>query len=253
MDGQEFEEIDLNEGVSQRIILVAASFRPEVTSTVLWLMNHNVRLQCFEVVPYAEGDELFLTVEQIIPIRDAEDYMIGMAQKEQEAIASKTRSDNTRAKVKAFWEDLVRAMQDKPSPFQRKFRPRSGSYISVGSGLTGVEFVFAVAPTKFVGRVELYIDWGSSEENKSIFDQFLSQREEIDADFGSPLEWDPLDGDRACKIKIETHGDLDDVDQKQAMIEFMTDAMCRLEAAVRKPLKEVGEKLKHERATRPKS
>ena len=47
MDGSDYEEIQLNKGVTQRIILITAKFRKEVTSTVLWLMNYKVRLQCF--------------------------------------------------------------------------------------------------------------------------------------------------------------------------------------------------------------
>ena len=76
-DESDYEDLNLNKGVTQRIILIAAKFRKEVTSTVLWLLNFKVRLQCFRATPYSMGDELFLSVEQIIPTQDAEDYMIG--------------------------------------------------------------------------------------------------------------------------------------------------------------------------------
>ena len=61
--GKEYDEISLNKGTGQRIILVAAKFRKEVTSTVLWLMNYNIRIQCFRVTPYKKDDELFLDIE----------------------------------------------------------------------------------------------------------------------------------------------------------------------------------------------
>ena len=66
-EGQDYEELVLNKGVTQRIILIAARFRKEVTSTVLWLMNFKVRLQCFKATPFVMGEELFLNVEQIHP------------------------------------------------------------------------------------------------------------------------------------------------------------------------------------------
>ena len=44
---EEYDELKLNLGNSQRIILVAAKFRKEITSTVLWLMNYKLRIQCF--------------------------------------------------------------------------------------------------------------------------------------------------------------------------------------------------------------
>lgn len=64
MDGQDFEELILNEGVSQRIIMIAAKFRKEVTSTVLWLMNFGVHLQCFRAALFAMDDEQILHIEQ---------------------------------------------------------------------------------------------------------------------------------------------------------------------------------------------
>lgn len=43
-DEADYEEIVLNQRMAQRIILVAANFRKEVTSTVLWLMNFKIKL-----------------------------------------------------------------------------------------------------------------------------------------------------------------------------------------------------------------
>ena len=62
----EFLEIDdldgtvLNAGNEQRLMLVAANFRKEVTSTVLWLIGHGIRVQCFRVVPYGFEQELLI-------------------------------------------------------------------------------------------------------------------------------------------------------------------------------------------------
>ena len=39
----DYDEIVLNQGLSQRIVLVASNFRKEVTSTVLWLINRKWR------------------------------------------------------------------------------------------------------------------------------------------------------------------------------------------------------------------
>ena len=90
-DDTDYEDLTLNKGVTQRIILIAAKFRKEVTSTVLWLLNFKIQLQCFRATPYSMGDELFLNVERIIPTQDAEDYMIGMAEKAQDDIEEKHR------------------------------------------------------------------------------------------------------------------------------------------------------------------
>ena len=66
--------------------MVAAHFRKEVTSTVLWLMNYKLRIQCFKATPFEFGEQLVLNIEQIIPMKDAEDYVISMADKTQDDI-----------------------------------------------------------------------------------------------------------------------------------------------------------------------
>lgn len=50
-DKEEFDSVVLNNGFMQRIIMVAANFRKEVTSTVLWLMKHGVNIKCFKATP----------------------------------------------------------------------------------------------------------------------------------------------------------------------------------------------------------
>ena len=48
---EELDDVVLNAGNEQRLVLIAANFRKEVTATVLWLLRHGVRAQCFRVVP----------------------------------------------------------------------------------------------------------------------------------------------------------------------------------------------------------
>lgn len=40
----DYEELEINAGQSQRIIMVAGNFRKKVTSTVLWLMNYKLKM-----------------------------------------------------------------------------------------------------------------------------------------------------------------------------------------------------------------
>lgn len=88
----DYDEIVLNKGLSQRIILVAANFRKVVTSTVMWLMNYNLKIQCFKVTPYQLEDQVIINFEQIIPIKDAEEYVISMATKNQEDLSQQDLS-----------------------------------------------------------------------------------------------------------------------------------------------------------------
>ncbi len=89
----EIEDIDdliLNEGnTSQRLILVAGNFRKEITSSVLWLMNYGLNIQCIKATPFRSGDEVLLNMEQIIPVKDVEEFIIKIAEKDK--IVEKTK------------------------------------------------------------------------------------------------------------------------------------------------------------------
>lgn len=230
--GQEYEEISLNPGLTQRIILVAANFRKEVTSTVLWLLNYNLRIQCFKITSYALDDQLLLNLEQIIPMRDAEDYIISMAAKTQDEVESQTAKKRRHRVRHEFWTQLLKEMNRRSDLYQN-VSPGNYPWISAGSGVGSIGYNFVA--TRSYGRAELYLN-RSADENAAIFGDLHDQREEIEQAFGGTLEWDPMDGQQACRIKAETSGDIYDETQWEGMIAFMVDAMPRLEAATRERL-----------------
>lgn len=240
-DDVDYEELTLNRGISQRIILVAGRFRKEVTSTVLWLLNYNVRIQCFRATPFSLGDELFLSVEQVIPTPDAEDYMIGMAEKARVDVDSQVQLKNRHIVRKEFWANLLVEMNKKSNLFQN-ISPGIASWISAGSGVRGVAFNHVV--TKTYGRAELYIDRGDKDENNFVFKELHSCKNEIEDAFGGDLVWEPLEERRACRIKVEVEGNVYEKDLWDGMISSMTDNMAKLEPALKDHLSSMNQKLK---------
>ena len=83
IDFNHFDDAKLNKN-NLRIILVAANFRKEVTATVMWLMKYGIDLKCIKVVPYQHNNMVFMSTEQIIPVPDAEEYMIRLNAKEKQ-------------------------------------------------------------------------------------------------------------------------------------------------------------------------
>ncbi|MBO1927399.1 DUF4268 domain-containing protein [Thiomicrorhabdus sp. 6S2-11] len=69
--------------------------------------------------------------------------------------------------------------------------------------------------------------------------------ESIEASFGRSLEWERLNDKRACRIKAEIPGNVFDQDEWTKMTKFMTESMCHLESAIKKPLRQLGEKIKN--------
>ncbi|MCK5284902.1 MAG: DUF4268 domain-containing protein [Alphaproteobacteria bacterium] len=237
-DGIDYEEIILNKGVTQRVILIAANFRKEVTSTVLWLLNFKLRVQCFKVTPYSMGEELFLSVDQIIPTKDTEEFMMGLADKAQDEIIGVTQEKNRHIVRRKFWGKLLSEMNKESSLF-KNISAGKNSWINKSSDISGVLFSFDA--TRSYGSASLYIGRGKVTENEFIFNRLFEQKEKIEESFGGDLIWEKLDGKRACRIKAEQSGNIFKNEQWGDMIEFMTDAMVRLENAVRDPIKKIKE------------
>lgn len=232
----DLSEVTLNRSVSQRIMLIAANFRKEVTSTVLWLMNFKLQVQCFKVTPWSMADDLFLNVEQIIPVKDTQDFVIGLADKAQDEVQTSSAEAARSAIRREFWSEVIRIMQTK-SRLYDNISAGVANWIGAGSGMRGVGFNFS-ASGKY-GRAEIYIDRGDHAENKYVFDQLLAQRKSLEEAFEGSLVWERLDHRRACRIKCETEADMFERNDWPSMIEFMTDAMVRIEKAFREPLQKL--------------
>ena len=143
-DNTEYDEISINNRLSQRIILVAGSFRKEVTSTVLWLLNYKIKIQCFKATPFQLGEQLFLTLEQIIPTKDAEEFTISMAEKVQEDYSSQEELKERHHLRFEFWSKLLPMMKGKTSIFQNSSPSKDHWVSSGGTGISGLSYNFLV-------------------------------------------------------------------------------------------------------------
>lgn len=89
IDAENFEELNSN----QRIILVAKEFHSDVVSAVLWLRDFELDFSCVKLVPYIDNNrELFVTANKLIPLPEAEDYIIKKEKKNKEVRHSKMSS-----------------------------------------------------------------------------------------------------------------------------------------------------------------
>jgi len=68
-----------------RIVLVAGDFRPEVTTTVLWLIdNYEVDIRCVRLQPFEIAGRIVVSSETIIPLPEAEQNRLGVQRKRRE-------------------------------------------------------------------------------------------------------------------------------------------------------------------------
>lgn len=242
LEGFEIEEISLNSGLTQRVMLVSGAFRKEVTSTVIWLLNYGLRIQCFQATPYSFNDQLFLNIEQIIPTKESEEFSISMAEKTQEDIASQEELKTRHIVRRKFWNQVINQMNQKSDLFQN-ISPSKYNWIGAGSGVRGVGYNFAAS--KNYGRAEIYIDRGSQEENEFVYDSLINKKDEIESTFGKKLEWERLEGKRACRIKYEDKDfNIFDEDTWETTIEKITNGMVKLEKSIKPYLGKINKEVK---------
>ncbi len=227
----------LNIGNSQRIVMIAGEFRKEVTSTVLWLLNYGLRVQCFKATPYKLQEQLFLNMEQIIPIKEAEDFVISMANKSREEVGVQEQMKERHITRRKFWTAYLKEM-NKSCQLYQNVSPSKDHWISAGSGISGVTYTSVVTGDYI--RIELAI-WGKTQdENKAVFDALFSKKSKIESDFGTKLNWERLSDKKMSRIKYELDGvSVFKEEDWQKMIDFMLNAVPKFESAFKKPIQEL--------------
>jgi hypothetical protein len=195
INAPDFEEFD----DKPRIILAAEQFPPEMTAALLWLRSFEVDISAVRLRPYALEGRLLLDSEVLIPLAEAEDFIIRKEKKETRG------ADKERGKgelYRAWFQPLLDELRDQHGfTNARAAQPQNWYAFSAGIG----RIVYSAVFSKEGLRTEVYIDTGDKDENKRLFDSLFSSRAEIEAAFGSPLSWERLDNRRASRIAA-VHG-----------------------------------------------
>ncbi|MCY4372620.1 MAG: DUF4268 domain-containing protein [Spirochaetaceae bacterium] len=242
LDEDSLDEVVLNSGTDQRIIFIAANFRREVTAAVLWLIDHRVRAQCFRVIPYGYGEELFIDLQQIIPTPEAVDFMISMAEKEDEEESlggAQRRSHEIRA---AFWERALEALSEQGVSLYQNISPSKDHWLSAGTGISGC--VYSLHFLRTEARVLLDLQRSSKEENKWLFDRLKAQREQLERDFGGPLEWRRMDDKKSSRIDWSRSFDSYNKEVWPEIAKWLAEHVRRLEVAFKPRLQHLNRELK---------
>ncbi len=242
LEAPDLDEVKLNLGNSQRVMLVAANFRKEVTSTALWLLGQGINIQCFKVTPFSFGEQLLLNIDQIIPTPEAEELMIGISAKEAEEktteVVLKTRHNVRRE----YWEQALEAFQKSDNQLYDNISPTKDHWLCAGSGVTGCPFTLIFNQKEL--RVELWLSKPNKEENKFLFDELLSNKNQIEDEFGYPLEWLRLDEKKQSRIQYTFKTDAFNKENFQQSIAWHLEYMTLLEKALKDLLLKAAEVLK---------
>lgn len=241
LEEDSFDEVSLNKGNEQRIFLIAANFRKEVTATALWLLAHGIDIRCFRVTPFRLETEILLNFEQIIPPPEAEDYMIGISEKEAEATVSERTEKRRHQLRREFWTQCFESLRQSNVRLYDNISPHADHWSYAGSGVSGCpyELIFG----KSEARVGLNIARSDRDENKRLFDRLQAESDAIDARFGDALVWKRLDAKKSSRVEFAADFDGFDKDAWPEIIGWMIEHIGRLEKAIGPRLKEAAASL----------
>lgn len=217
---EDIEDIELNSGENtQRIFFVAANFRKEVTSSVLWLSKFGLEIKCFKVSPFTYNGRILIDFDQIIPIKDAEEYTIRMAAKNQEVSQASVNAAGRFAARKKFWTAFIEKNAEVNGPYATS-SPSTDNWIGKSLGVSGLTVNVIIKYTEC--RVEVYFNFGDRDKNKAKFDYLYSQKDVIQAAMPEySLKWERLDNKVTCRIKTERQLSFINPDQTQEVIDFL--------------------------------
>ena len=214
-----------------RIILAAADFSKELTTSVLWLNDHGLDIRCIRLKPYRDTEgAIFLDVQQLIPLPEATEYQTQIKAKEQAGRARTAERYDIRHR---FWSALLNLARTKTDLHANRNPGRYG-WIGGSIGKSGFNLNYAARGDE--SQVELYIDLGrdSEQRNLEVLRALEAHKTGIETAFGGELEWQELPGSRACRIRKVFSGGYRSLDTEWPRIhEQLIEAMIRLDRAIR--------------------
>lgn len=196
----EEDELILNRN-DQRIIFIANNYRKEVTSTAMWLLKHDIQLQCFRATPYSMSEELFLQIEQIIPLPETKEFMIDAKEKEKEVEGKSKIVAESEANLLEFWRLVKEDMSNNNIHYYDNVSAR-GKY-NIGFWKTRGRFNLVLG--RHALRVELYFN---NDADKKFFDAMKEHQQEIENNFHGEITWERLDNKKASRIKHDMPKDI---------------------------------------------
>lgn len=211
-----------------RIVLASADFSKELTTAVLWLNERDLNIRCYRIVPYQNGPQLLVDVQQVIPLPEAEEYQIRLKEKAQQEREARLETSERHEIYRRFWTGVLEKAKPILDLHQAVTASRENWLVSSNYGIQ-----FGYVMNASAGRVEVNLQRPTKAENKAIFDELAANRSKIEAAFGGPLSWQRLDDNHISKVACNvTGGSLKDEGSWDAMQTNLVATMKRFFNAI---------------------
>ena len=207
-------------------IWIVSNPRPEHIAAITWLNeSSSANFYLLKVEAIQIGDSLPAPLLTVIVGPSEEGKEVGRAKQEiAERYIIRER----------FWTQLLNLSKQK-TKLHANISTTQHNWLGTSAGKQGIGYNYSIRKNE--GQVELYIDRGKEkgEENKEIFEQIFKNKEDIENIFEDTLDWERLEGKRACRIskRISVGGYRDEEEKWPQVHEAMVDSMIRLEKSLK--------------------
>lgn len=213
-----------------RIVLVSADFSKELTTSVMWLNERDLDIRCVRMHPYRDGSRVLVDVQQVIPLPEAQDYIVRIREKAAQERQDRIEQGSRQALRRAFWQSLLDRASGKSSLFANVSACQD-SWIAAGSGVSGVHYSYVIrqhtASVQFTFEAEKSV-------NKVRFDWLLNRRPDLENAIGETLDWQRCNDLKRSYLALNFNGGYRDAQENwSALHDKMIAAMSKVETAMR--------------------
>ena len=207
-------------------IWIVSDPRPEHISAISWLNE-------------SSSASFYLLKLEAVRIEDSPSapmltLIVGSSEESQAAGETKREFTERYSLRRRFWTSLLEGAKEKTLLHANTSASQS-NYVMTGAGRSGLNFRYVIQ--QHTSEIDLYIDRGreADNENEEIFDTLEEAKDKIEEVFGESLEWQRLEGKRACRIgkRFSLGGYRDDEEEWSEIQDTMIDGMIQLEKALR--------------------
>ena len=209
-----------------RIILAAADFGRELTTSVLWLRQRGIDIRCVRLKPYRlEDGRLLVEIEPLIPLPEAEEFQTRLGEKR--VAEQKERVEQYSLRLHFLEALLERAQGRSELHIGRTPNDKGELHGSIGRTGFSINYITKEHDT----RVELLIQ---TKDAKEQLHKLKQNKQQIEAAFGGPLEWQEKATTTQCRIFHTVEGGFrSQHDEWPRIHDELIDAMISAEAALK--------------------
>lgn len=215
-----------------RIVLVSEGFSKELTTAVLWLRDRKIDIRCTRLRPYVAGGKTLIDVQQIIPLPEAQDYMVRIREKEDRE--KQHRAERWSAEAQDFCVDYWNGVLNEIRPsgiLEPDVKPMRKEDMRFKVGWP--DFFLKAYFSRRSPKGGVWLDC-RGDTGLANYEALKSHQAQIEQVFGEPLHWD-VDEDResgslSCRIAAFDVNDKSDRPRQQKML---ADTILRLYRAVK--------------------